>query len=106
MCESFASILTDLGHDVRTAHDGVEAVDVATAWLPDFVLLDVNMPKLNGYEAARRLRARFPSAQMRLVMISGTNLDSGVLEAARQAGFDRCLDKLVDFSVLRTLLDA
>ena len=111
VCESFASILTDLGHEVRSVHDGVEAVDMATAWMPDFVLLDVNMPKLNGYEAARRLRERFPSSPqspspVRLVMISGANVDSGVLESARHAGFDHCLDKLLDFSALRKMLEA
>src|SRR6185436_6406858 len=48
VCESFAAILRDLGHEVRTVQNGVEAVDEATAWMPDFVMLDVNMPKLNG----------------------------------------------------------
>ena len=104
VCESFGAILRDLGHEVRAARDGQEAVDIATAWIPDFVMLDVNMPKINGYEAARRLRSRFPSSKMRLVMISGANIDSGVLEAARQAGFDQCLDKLLDFSALRKML--
>lgn len=111
VCESFGAILRDLGHEVRVARDGQEAVDMATAWVPDFVMLDVNMPKINGYEAARRLRVQFPSSTqqspspVRLVMISGANIDSGVLEAARQAGFDQCLDKLLDFSVLRKMLD-
>lgn len=106
VCESLAAILRDLGHEVRTAHDGLEAIDVATTWTPDLVLLDVNMPKLNGYEAARRLRSQFPSSAMRLVMISGADIDSGVLAAARQAGFDQCLDKLLDFGALRKLLQA
>jgi len=104
VCESLAAILRDLGHEVRVAQDGQEAVDTATAWMPDFVLLDVNMPRLNGYEAARRLRSQFPSSQMRLVMISGADLEPAVVEAARQAGFDECLDKLLDFSALKTLL--
>ena len=104
VCESLAAILRDLGHEVRVALDGQEAVDAATAWMPDFVLLDVNMPKLNGYEAARRLRAQFPSSQMRLVMISGADLEPAVVEQARQAGFDQCLDKLLDFSALKKLL--
>jgi CheY-like chemotaxis protein len=68
------------------------------------VLLDVNMPKLNGYEAARRLRSQFPASRMRLVMISGADLEPAVVEAARQAGFDECLDKLLDFSALKNLL--
>ncbi len=105
VCESFAAILRDLGHEVRTVHDGLAAVDAATAWMPDFVLLDVNMPKLNGYEAARRLRAQFPTSAMRLVMISGTDIDGGVTAAARQAGFDQCLDKILDFPALRKMLE-
>jgi CheY-like chemotaxis protein len=105
VCESLAAILRDLGHEVRTAQDGQQAVDMATAWMPDFVLLDVNMPRLNGYEAARRLRSQFPSSAMRLVMISGADLEPAVLEAARQAGFDQCLDKLLDFGALKKLLD-
>lgn len=104
VCESFGEILRDLGHEVRVAHDGLEAVDIATAWMPDFAMIDVNMPKLNGYETARRLRAQFPSSKMRLVMISGATLDAPVLEAARQAGFDQCLDKLLDFAALNQVL--
>jgi len=106
VCDSLGAILQDLGHEVRTVQDGQEAVEMATAWRPDFVLLDVNMPRLNGYEAARRLRSQFPSSKMRLVMISGADLEPSVLEAARQAGFDECLDKLFDFGALRTLLEA
>jgi len=105
VCESLAAILRDLGHEVRTVQDGQKAVDMATEWMPDFVLLDVNMPRLNGYEAARRLRAQFPSSAMRLVMISGADLEPPVLEAARQAGFDDCLDKLLDFGALKKLLE-
>lgn len=105
VCESLGAILRDLGHEIRVARNGQEAVDMANAWMPDFVLLDVNMPKLNGYEAARRLRTQFPSSKMRLVMISGADLEPGVLAAARQAGFDECLDKLLDFGALRKMLD-
>lgn len=104
ICESFGEILRDLGHEVRVANDGLEAVDIATAWMPDFAMIDVNMPKLNGYETARRLRAQFPSSKMRLIMISGATLDPAVLEAARQAGFDQCLDKLLDFAALNQAL--
>jgi CheY-like chemotaxis protein len=105
VCESLAAILRDLGHEVRIAHDGLQAVDKATAWMPEFVLLDINMPGLNGYDAARRLRSQFPSSRMRLVMISGADLEPAVLEAARQAGFDECLDKLLDFGALKKLLE-
>ena len=104
VCETLAAVLQDLGHEVRTANDGQETVDVATAWMPDLVFLDINMPKLNGYEAARRLRSQFPSSAMRLVMISGADIDAGVIAAARHAGFDECLDKLLDFEALKKAL--
>ena len=54
--DSLAMLLQLGGHEVRTAHDGLEAVEAAAAFRPDVVLLDIGLPKLNGYEAARRIR--------------------------------------------------
>ena len=45
-----------MGNEVRTAHDGLEAVEAAEAFRPDVILLDIGLPKLNGYEACRRIR--------------------------------------------------
>ena len=45
-----------MGNDVRIGHDGLAAVEAAAAFRPDVVLLDIGMPGLNGYEAARRIR--------------------------------------------------
>jgi CheY-like chemotaxis protein len=90
---SFAAILKEMGHDVRLAADGVQAVEVAESWSPEFVIVDVHMPKIDGYAVARKLRARFPPAVMQLVMMSGTDLDPTTLMGAKQAGFDHCVDK-------------
>jgi CheY-like chemotaxis protein len=53
---SLAMLLTILGNETRTAHDGLEAVDAAERFRPEIVLLDIGLPRLNGYEAARRIR--------------------------------------------------
>jgi CheY-like chemotaxis protein len=61
-CKDLARLLsrciTHLGHDVRTARDGLEGVEAASEFRPDVVLMDLNMPILDGYDAARRIRDR------------------------------------------------
>jgi len=101
---SFAAILRDAGHEVKLAADGSEALQLAEDWQPEFVVLDVHMPGINGYEIARRLRARFPPEAMRLVMMSGTGLDQATLAGAKDAGFDHCIDKLAAVASLDELL--
>lgn len=90
---SFADVLRQKGHEVELAADGMETLDVAQRWRPEFVLVDVHMPKINGYEVARALRAKFPPQVMRLVMMSGMDLDETTLHGAMEAGFDHCIDK-------------
>ena len=104
MRNSFASILKEMGHDVRIAADGVQALEVAETWSPEFVILDVHMPKIDGYAIARKLRARYPSTAMQLVMMSGTDLDQTTLMGAREAGFDHCVDKTLAVKGLDALL--
>jgi CheY-like chemotaxis protein len=101
---SFAAILQEMGHDVRLAADGVQAVELAEAWSPEFVIVDVHMPKIDGYGVARKLRARFPPGAMQLVMMSGTDLDQTTLLGAKQAGFDHCVDKTLAVQGIDALL--
>jgi CheY-like chemotaxis protein len=89
---------------VRGAQDGAEAVELAQRWQPDFVLLDIHMPKLDGFTAARALRAQFPSTVMQLVMMSGTTLDEETLAGAKAVGFDSCIDKVSAVAELQKLL--
>ena len=55
---SMALMLKLVGNEVRIAHDGLEAVDIAESFRPEVILMDVGMPRLNGYEATRRIRER------------------------------------------------
>jgi PleD family two-component response regulator len=54
--DSMGMLLRLKGNDVRTAHDGLEAVEAAGTFRPELVLLDIGLPKLNGYDVARRIR--------------------------------------------------
>jgi CheY-like chemotaxis protein len=82
----------------------VQAVELAEAWSPEFVIVDVHMPKIDGYAVARKLRARFPPTKMQLVMMSGTDLDPMTLMGAKQAGFDHCVDKTLAVKGIESLL--
>ncbi len=104
MRESLGEILRDQGHDVRVAADGAEALEIAAGWLPEIVILDIHMPQLDGYEVARMLRAKFPARGMKLIMMSGTALDAAAERNALKAGFDLCVDKVIDLPRLEALL--
>jgi PAS domain S-box-containing protein len=101
--DSLAMMLRLLGHDIRTAYDGLEAVRTAEAFRPDVVLLDIGLPKLNGYETARRIRTEPWGSSIALVALTGWGQDQDKRRSA-EAGFDHHLTKPVDPAVLRQLL--
>jgi len=104
MRESLADLLRENGHEVRVAAHGEQALELAVKWLPEVVLLDINMPRLNGYEVARRLRAQFAAQAMKLVMLSGVSLDNATRRNAKEAGFDHCMDKVFDLGTFEALI--
>src|SRR4051812_20126419 len=67
MSRLLSRLLTLLGHDVRTAHDGVEGVESASEFRPDVVLMDIGLPGLDGYDGARRIRGQAWSEGITLV---------------------------------------
>jgi len=90
------------GNEVRTAPDGVAALEVAAAFEPEIVLLDIRMPVMDGYEAARRMRAEPYGKQAILVALTGW----GQLEhrqRSRLAGFDAHLTKPLEHEALSLL---
>jgi CheY-like chemotaxis protein len=94
--ESLGFILESTGCEIRAVSDGAAALELAVNWLPQVVFLDVHMPGLNGFEVARRLRASYTPAQMRLVLMSGVSLDEPLRREAEKAGFDACIDKMAE----------
>ncbi len=101
--ESLKQVLELLGHDVRIADNGVHAVDLAQVFRPDVILLDIAMPKLNGFEACRRIRGQPWGKNAILVAITGWGHDED-RRRSREAGFDHHLVKPVDIERLEKLL--
>jgi PAS domain S-box-containing protein len=92
-----------LGHEVRTAHDGVEAIEVARAFRPAIVLMDLGMPRMNGYEAARRIRETPWGKPIVLVALTGWGQEADKRKT-REAGFDHHLVKPAEPATLEAIL--
>lgn len=102
--ESMGMLLRLMGNDVKIAHDGLEAVELGAEFVPDIVLMDIGMPRLNGYEAARRMRAQPWSDGTLLVALTGWGQVEDKRKAT-EAGFDRHFTKPLDPSKLQALME-
>ncbi len=100
---SLAALLTLRGHEVTIARDGMQAVELTAATNPEVVLLDIGMPGLNGYEAARRIRAQSGGAGRVLIALTGYGERNARVESER-AGFDEHLVKPVNLDALQSVL--
>lgn len=101
--ESLAMLLTAMGNNVHTAHDGEEAVAAARKFRPDVVLCDIGLPKLNGYEACRRMKEQAWDKKMILVAVTGWGQDEDRRRAS-EAGFDYHMVKPVNLNNLCNIL--
>jgi len=100
---SLTLMLTLLNNEVRMAHDGAEAIEVADQFHPEIILMDVGMPRMNGYDAARRIR-EFPWGQdVQIIALTGWGQDHD-RERSRQAGCNAHLVKPVELRHLGALL--
>jgi two-component system CheB/CheR fusion protein len=91
------------GHEVALAADGPSALSLAEAFRPECAIVDLSMPGMNGIELGRRLRQRFPPAQLRLIALSGYE-GADFRDACLAAGFDAYLVKPGDISDLERLI--
>jgi two-component system, cell cycle response regulator DivK len=83
------------GYEVLEAHDGSEGLDVARKELPDLVLMDLSMPGVDGWVAARELKADPRTAHIRLVALTAHTLP-GDRKHAMEAGFDGYITKPIN----------
>ena len=101
--DSLGMMLRVVGYDTRTAYDGQEGVDVAGEFRPDVVLLDIGLPKLNGYEACRRIRDEPWGKDVVLIALTGWGQDED-RRRSHDAGFDHHLVKPVEPQALMKML--
>ena len=102
--ESLAMLLRLQGHQVEVVHDGEEALRRLEELRPQFALIDIGMPKINGYEVARRTRAAPWGAAIKLFALTGWGQEQDRQEAL-DAGFDHHLVKPVDTALLMQSLE-
>ena len=100
---SLARLLALYGHEVQTAHDGPAALEAARTHIPEIILLDIGMPRMDGLEVARRLRQESCLKEVMLVALTGYGQDRD-RRRSREAGFDVHLVKPVEFEHLQTIL--
>jgi PAS domain S-box-containing protein len=101
--DSLTVALQGLGHEVCTAYDGEQALALAASTRPEVMLVDIGMPRMNGYEVCRAVRREPWGREVLLVALTGWGQDEDRRRAA-EAGFDRHLVKPVDLPVLSELL--
>jgi signal transduction histidine kinase len=101
--DSLAEILELLGHEVATAYNGLRAVEEVQAFRPELVLLDLGMPGLDGYDAARQIRQLPECGDVMLVALTGWGQEEH-RRRSREAGFNDHMVKPVDLAALERLL--
>jgi PAS domain S-box-containing protein len=101
--ESLAKLLRIMGHEVDTAHDGEQAVEMAGAMRPEVVLLDIGLPKMNGYAAANTIRQQPWGKNMILIAVTGWGQEEDK-QKSKEAGFDEHMVKPIDVRSLMNFL--
>lgn len=101
---SLKLLLEALGYETHVARDGEAAVTAAVALRPDVILMDIGLPAMNGYEAARRIRGLCADKPMVIVALTGWGQQADRLRSS-EAGIDHHLVKPLDLAMLRRILE-
>jgi PAS domain S-box-containing protein len=101
--QSTAIALGLMGHDLATACDGLEAIELARTFRPDVILMDIGLPEMNGHETARRIRQQAGGNNILLIAVTGYGQEED-RRRSLDAGFDDHLVKPLDFAELKKKL--
>jgi CheY-like chemotaxis protein len=97
-------VLDSLGYEVNLVGDGESAITAAADFRPHVVIMDIGLPGMSGYEAARKIKAASLGRKIVMVALSGWSQPED-LERSYAAGIDHHLVKPVDFEALKRILD-
>jgi CheY-like chemotaxis protein len=103
--DSLSMLLRVRGHDVRTARDGLQAIEMTPDFQPSVILMDIGMPELNGYDATRHIRALPSGKDVMIIALTGWSQPDDFRKST-EAGCSAHLVKPVDFGELEQLLAA
>ena len=103
--DSLQALLEALGYRTQVVYDGESAVRAAMDWRPDAVIMDIGLPGISGYDAARQIRAQEIAGRVLIIALIGWGQESDRQQSAA-AGIDHHLVKPLDLAVLRRLLDS
>jgi len=103
--ESLKTLLEAIGHEAHVAYDGEAAVRAAADLRPNVILMDIGLPGMNGFDAARQIRAQNPGMRVAIIALTGWGQESDRQHSAA-AGIDHHLVKPLDLSALRRILDS
>ena len=101
--ESLAMLMGLAGHETTICHDGLDAVDLAETWRPEILILDIGLPRLNGYEVCRRIRERDWGKSILILAMTGWGQDEDRRKSA-EAGFNSHLVKPIDYNQVIDLI--
>ncbi len=100
---SLALLMKMMGNEVRFANDGLQALAAAEEFHPDLIVLDIGLPKLNGYDVCRHIREKSWGKQALIIAASGWGQEEDI-RRAKEAGFDHHLVKPIDIATLKRLV--
>src|SRR5262249_8104745 len=100
---SLAALLKMTGNETEIAHDGLEAVQAAERFRPDLILLDIGLPKLNGFDVCQRIREQPWGKEIVMVALTGWGQEDD-RRRSKEAGFDHHMVKPLDYGALMKLL--
>jgi CheY-like chemotaxis protein len=102
--DSLAAYLRHLGHEVRVAYDGQEAVQLSADFAPNVALVDIGMPSLSGHDVARRFRSEKWGQHTRLIAVTGWGQEED-RRRSKEAGFDQHVVKPLDLEKIEHILN-